>query len=67
MPTGTQCVHAELAQVFRVGFCSVLLFTKVLVAQLVIAKEVDENLSAPLSTGCVCAAVDIRTSSSRGA
>ena len=50
MPTGTKCVDAELTRLFRAGFCSALLFTKVLVAQLVIAKEVDENPSVPSST-----------------
>ena len=50
MPTDTNCVVAELS--LKHGFVVhfLILVNKVLVAQLVIAKEVDKNPSVPSST-----------------
>ena len=66
MPSGTICVVAKLS--FRHSFVIpyLALLDKVLVAQLVIAKEVDENpLGAFVNYG-VQGAVHSRASSSRG-
>ena len=60
MPSGTLCVVAELALTGIFGVQYLRLLSKVLVAQLVIAKEVDKNPSVPLSTGdCVGAQISM--------